>query len=151
MLVMITGGLLAADALRDRTAAAKAPAAPAHSEYKAVDASMHEFMEYHFQPTYLRLKAAMAKQPAGRAGWKPIKADAMILAEGGNLLLMRTPAKGGTDWNKWSIDVRTRGGELYRAATKSDYRSAQTHYRAMLTSCNACHKAFAKGKHQLKP
>jgi hypothetical protein len=152
-LVIVAGvGLLAADSLRSRTTAAEqAPASAAASKFQPVDDSMHEFMEYQFQPTYLRLKAAMAKPPTDRAGWKPIKADSMILAEGGNLLLIRTPAKGGAEWNKWSIAVRTRGGQLYRAAKKQDYPSAQTHYRAMLTSCNACHKVFAKGKHQLKP
>ena len=104
-----------------------------------------------FQPTYKRLKVAMTKQPADRAGWKTIKADSMILAEGGNLLLMRTPKKAGADWNRWSVEVRELGGKFYRAAKKRDYKSAKTNYVAMLKSCNACHKKFAGGKHMLKP
>src|SRR5579862_5043618 len=58
-----------------------------------VDRSMHEFMEYYFQPTYLRLKPVMAAAPADNAGWKAIKADSLLLAEGGNLLLLRTPLR----------------------------------------------------------
>jgi hypothetical protein len=152
-MVIVGGGIafLAAESSRESAADTSAAAPNPPARLQPVDESTHEFMEYFFQPTYKRLKAAMAKAPAGGAGWKTVKADSLVLAEGGNLLLMRTPPKGGADWNKRAIEVRTRGGQLYRAAKKRDHKSAQTHYRAMLTSCNACHKAFAKGKHQLKP
>ena len=33
----------------------------------------------------------MAAAPADNAGWKAVKSDALILAEGGNLLLLRQP------------------------------------------------------------
>ena len=36
-------------------------------EVVPVEESMHEFMEYVFQPTYLRLKQSMAAAPAGYA------------------------------------------------------------------------------------
>ena len=153
MLVIVGGiALVANESFLSRTATAEKAAAVAESpKFEPVDKSMHEFMEYVFQPTYKRLKVAMAKQPTGRTGWKSIKADSMILAEGGNLLLMRTPKKGGADWNKLSVAVRDLGGKFYRAAKKRDYISARTHYVAMLNSCNACHKKFADGKHMLKP
>lgn len=142
---------VAAESSRETAAGTSAAAPNPPTRLQPVDESTHEFMEYFFQPTYKRLKAAMAKAPAGGAGWKAIKADSLVLAEGGNLLLTRTPTKGGANWNKRAIEVRTRGGQLYRAAKKRDYQSARMHYQAMLTSCNACHQQFAKGKHQLKP
>lgn len=117
----------------------------------AVEDDMHEFMEYVFQPTYKRLKVAMATAPADKKGWKPIKADALILAEGGNLLLLRTPEDEGAQWEQFSLEVRKSGGELYRAAKKGDYTAAQSHYQAMIKSCNACHQEFAGGEYQLKP
>ena len=58
---------------------------------EAVEPDMHEFMEYYFQPTYRRLKETMAAAPADNAGWKAIKADSIILAESGNLLIGRGP------------------------------------------------------------
>jgi len=124
---------------------------------RAVDPSMHEFMEYVFEPAYKRLKVDMAKKPADRRGWKGIKGDAMTLAEGGNLLLHRLPEKTNAantknaDWTKYSVQVRKHGGDLYRAAKKMDYETATASYKTMLTSCNACHTQFADGKHQLKP
>ena len=114
----------------------------------AVEKSMHEFMEYYFQPTYLRLKSTMAAAPADNQGWKAIKSDSLILAEGGNLLLGRKdPAK----WNEFSIAVRESGHELYRFARKKDFAQARQAYERMLTNCNSCHKQFAGGKHILAP
>jgi hypothetical protein len=112
---------------------------------------MHEFMEYVFQPTYLRLKQSMAAAPADNAGWKGVKADSLVLAEGGNLLLLRTPEEESAAWNETSAAVRDLGGELYQAAKKKDYPTARKHYEAMLIKCNSCHDKFAGGEHQLAP
>ena len=114
-----------------------------------VEDDMHEFMEYAFQPTYRRLKASMAKAPATTSDWKAIKADLLVLAEGGNLLLIRSP--GDDTWNKLAVAVRRAGGKLYKAAGKKDLQATQASYAALLNNCNACHREFADGKHQLTP
>lgn len=137
-------------------AAPRAPAAgagsPATSQAKPepVEKDMHEFMEYVFEPTYQRLKQAIASEPDA-ARWKAIKSDALILAEGGNLLLVRTPAEDSKAWNEQSAVVRDLGGKLYAAAKKKDYKSARRDYEALLVNCNRCHTQFAKGEHQLAP
>ena len=117
--------------------------------------SMHQFMEYVFEPNYKVLKADLAVEPTedDKATWKRVKAASMMLAEGGNLLLMRKPKKEEqTDrWNELSVNVRDKGRELYKAARKKNYADVRTHYEAMLTQCNACHKEFVRGKHQLAP
>jgi hypothetical protein len=118
---------------------------------QVVEGDMHEFMEYVFQPTYKRLKVSMAAAPADNNAWKGIKSDALILAEGGNLLLLRLPEEDATDWQVLSAAVRDTGGNLYRAAKKKDFPAAQQHYQAMLKKCNACHDKFAGGEHQLLP
>jgi hypothetical protein len=116
-----------------------------------VDKSMHEFMEYFFQPTYLRLKASMAAAPSANEGWKAIKSDSLILAEGGNLLLLRTPLRDPAKWNEYSVAVRDSAGQLYKAARKKDLDACRKTYEQMLTNCNSCHKQFAGGKHMLAP
>lgn len=108
-------------------------------------------MEYFFQPTYLRLRHAIAAEPSDNSGWRGIKSDALIFAEGGNLLLLRTPPKDPAKWNESSAAVRDFGGQLYRAARKKDFDAARKAYEKMLMSCNACHKEFAGGKHILSP
>ena len=117
----------------------------------AVESNMHEFMEYVFQPTYNRLKPLMASPPAANQGWRAIKSDALILAEGGNLLLLRKPPEGQTAWGELSVAVRDAGGQLYRAARKRNFSECRRAYEQMLISCNSCHKRFAGGKHQLAP
>ena len=127
------------------------PANQKTSAGEPVEPDMHEFMEYVFQPTYKRLKQAMATEPADRSAWKTIKADSLILAEGGNLLLLHDPGKNRKEWDAHSIEVRKAGGQLYKAAKAKDFKAAQMHYQSMLKNCNACHQQFAGGKHQLKP
>jgi hypothetical protein len=114
-----------------------------------VERNMHEFMEYVLQPTYKRLKHVMAAAPAGKQEWKSIKSDALILAEGGNLLLLRKSEKSPGEWTEFSVGVRDAGGQLYRAATQKDFSASRNAYERMLSKCNSCHTRFAGGKHQL--
>lgn len=129
-----------------------AAAAPeATEEPTPVEPDMHEFMEYVFQPTFKQLKPAMAAKPENNQGWKTIKAGSLILAEGGNLLLMRQPEKDAADWTKHSVEVRDFGGKFYRAAQAKDFDAASANYKSMVQSCNACHHQFAGGEHILTP
>ena len=116
-----------------------------------VDEDMHHFMEYVFEPNYKRLRASMADAPQDKQTWKAIKGDALTLAECANLLLLRVPDEGAKDWRQQSVAVRAHGAELYQAARQSNYDSAHKAFVAMLHRCNACHKQFADGKHQLQP
>jgi hypothetical protein len=116
-----------------------------------VEDSMHEFMEYVFQPTWLRLKVSMATAPTDNKGWKALKSDSLILAESCNLLLGRKPDEHGDDWVKHAIASKTHGAALYKAAREKDFETATTAYKTMLDNCNACHKQFESGKHILQP
>lgn len=136
--------------LHSQPAAVRAASA-AKERIEAVEPDMHEFMEYYFEPSFKRLKAAMADAPTSNAGWKPIKAEGMLMAEGGNLLLVRLPEDDASDWAKHSTAVREDGGNLYRAAKAKDYSQARQHYESMVKNCNACHHQFAGGEHILEP
>lgn len=134
--------------------AADAPPAAATSPpgLEVVEPSMHEFMEYVFMPAYKRLKAAYAAGPKDKATWRPIKAEALALAESCNLLLLRKPDEGSAEeWNAHAIATRAEATKLYRAAAKLDDAAARPAYEAMLQRCNACHKQFEDGKHILTP
>jgi hypothetical protein len=92
----------------------------------------------------------MAAEPTDRNAWRAVKADSLTLAECNNLLLHRKPEQDMDAWLKLAADSRSEGGKLYQAAKTASYADAKVHYAAMLTQCNACHKQFAKGKHQLE-
>ena len=148
--ILITLGLLSSSSPSFETSRT-ALAAPPTTGPQPVDESMHHFMEYVFEPNYKRLKVSMASEPKDKQTWKGIKGDALTLAEATNLLMKRGPKQNGYAWAPLSVAVRTRGSELYQAARKSDYTAARKAYTAMLTQCNACHKQYADGKHQLQP
>jgi hypothetical protein len=135
------------------TAFASAPALRTAPDTRPVEDDMHEFMEYVFEPTYLRLKASMKDEPKDNNAWKAIKSDSLILAEGGNLLLIRLPddKEKAEVWREHSVSVRDFGGQLYRTAKKKDYEASVNHYLSMINRCNSCHDAFADGEHQLVP
>jgi hypothetical protein len=116
-----------------------------------VETNMHELMEYVFQPTFKRLKPAMAPTQAAEPAWKAIKSDSLILAESTNLLLLHTAPKEPARWNETSAAVRESASQLYRAARQRDFAASRKAYEQMLTSCNACHKEFAGGRHMLAP
>ncbi len=123
----------------------------ADNDVEPVEKSMHEFMEYVFQPTYLRLKQSMATAPADNKGWKAIKSDSLILAESCNLLFSRAPEEGRADWVAHAKASREKGAALYAAGAKKDFAAAGTAWKTMLESCNACHRQFENGKHILQP
>lgn len=118
---------------------------------EVVESSMHEFMEYVFQPTYRRLRKTMAAAPTDNKGWKAIKSDALILAESNNLLFARLPKENADDWARHSAKSRDDGGRLYKAARQKDFDAATVAWKSMLNNCNACHRQFENGKHILKP
>jgi hypothetical protein len=146
----VLGTTVVFDVHRTPAAGADLPATN-HGKPEPVEKDMHEFMEYVFEPTYQRLKQSMAADSADNNRWKAIKSDALILAEGGNLLLVRTPAEDSKAWNEHSAAVRELGGKLYAAAKNKDVKAARSNYEALLVNCNRCHTQFAKGEHQLKP
>lgn len=113
--------------------------------------SMHQFMEYVFEPNYHQLKEQLAVAQPDKAGWRVIKEGALTLAEGGNLLLLRTPDENADSWNAMSIAVRNVAGELYRAARQRKAETASQKFREMLKKCNSCHDDFAGGKYLLEP
>jgi hypothetical protein len=124
---------------------------PAKTTAVPVDITMHDFMEGVFQGPYRRLKAAIANEPKDNAGWKAVRSESLILAEGGNLLLLRKPEKDADKWAEFSTASRDAGAELFKAAKKKDFTASKKAYETMLTHCNACHKQFDNGKNQLEP
>ncbi|HQX54003.1 MAG TPA: hypothetical protein PLY87_17490 [Planctomycetaceae bacterium] len=150
MLIAIAGVRLTCTLSSSEASAGYAPIV-AVDDAAPVEDSMHEFMEYVFQPTYLRLKASMAAAPADNKGWKAIKSDSLILAESCNLLFARKPDEHAEDWVKHAIASKSSGAELYKAAKAKEFETATTAWKSMLNNCNGCHKQFEDGKHILQP
>lgn len=116
-----------------------------------VEADVHEFMEYAFEPFFKQLKASLQGPPADKKAWVPVKANALVLAESGNLLMLRGPDENKAEWNRLSAELRDQGKMLYQAAKKREFEPTKTNYMKLVTKCNACHEKFADGEHMQKP
>jgi hypothetical protein len=121
------------------------------AQVEPIEPDVHEFMEYMFEPTYQRLKGEIAKLASNESPWKALKADSLVLAEGTNLLLGRGPDEQRADWLKHAVAARHAAGEVYRSAKAKDAAKTKNAYATMIRQCNACHKHFAEGEHQLEP
>ena len=104
-----------------------------------------------FQAPYRRLKEYIANEPKDNNGWKAIRSDVLILAEGSNLLVLRKQEKDQTKWDECSVASKQAGEMAFKAAKKKNYADTRKAYETMLVHCNDCHKTFAEGKHQLAP
>ena len=120
-------------------------------ELVPVDTNMHDFMEGMFQAPYRRLKESIAAEPKDNDGWKAIRSDVLILAEGSNLLLLRKQEKDQAKWDEISLAAKQAGEMAFKAAKTKNFAESRKAYESMLVHCNDCHKAFANGKHQLAP
>lgn len=120
-------------------------------EIVPVDTNMHDFMEGMFQAPYRRLKESIAAEPKDNGGWKAIRSDVLILAEGSNILVLRKPEKDQAKWDEYSLASKQAGEMAFKAAKQKNFVETRKAYEAMLVHCNDCHKAFANGKHQLAP
>ena len=116
-----------------------------------VEQSMHELMEYVFEEPFKRLKANLPGETHDRAYFRALKSDSLILAEGGNMLLMRLPKEDAAAWAELSLAVRGEATALYQAGRAKDVDAARKLFKSMVLKCNACHDQFAAGEHQLEP
>ena len=75
----------------------------------------------------------------------------LILAEAGNLLMMRPPEQNVEDWKSHAASIRQAGGERYQAAKNKNFDLAHQKYVTLISNCNSCHDQFHNGKPNLKP
>ncbi|MBA4066332.1 MAG: hypothetical protein C0501_21980 [Isosphaera sp.] len=83
-------------------------------------------------------------KPADAEAWAFARGQALLLAETGNLLLVRPP-RTGTGQEAWlghAADLREAGSALARAAAAKDYQKARAGLAGVANVCNRCHQAF---------
>ena len=89
----------------------------------------------------------LSAKPKDADGWTFARGQALLLAEAGNLLMMRPPkAKAGEDsWLTHAGDLRESATALARAAAAKDYLQARTALAGVANACNRCHQTFRVG------
>ncbi|MDX1567450.1 MAG: hypothetical protein R3223_06595 [Longimicrobiales bacterium] len=136
--VVVSPGLVAGQASGDRESPTRsdAPAEP-----RAVG-TMLELMEKIIYPTSNTVFYAGSRTPTDDAGWSELEADALMLAESANLLMMPGRA---VDDGQWMRDARLMldaGEAAFQAAKERDVEALQALNDPLYQSCVTCHEHY---------
>jgi hypothetical protein len=80
--------------------------------------------------------------PQSDADWASVQRSAVLLAESGNVLLMRGPAGDQGDWAKDAKALVDAGAATYKAARAKDARALLAVDQPINASCVNCHKQY---------
>jgi len=134
------------------TAAAQTRRAPEllpHPEAKFVPrfeavAETKLLMEGLAHPNYRALEKHLeGKGPQDGDTWMFARGQALLIAETGNLLLLRPPRNDGRDmWMRRAMDLRASATDLSRRLANHDLQRSRTALSDLAIKCNNCHQAF---------
>ncbi len=135
LLVLLAMALTMPVGAQDR----KAPAAP-----KLVSvAETKLIMEGMTLPNYRGLARQLEKKPADVDTWTIVRGQALLVAESGNLLMLRPPKNQGQDaWMQHAAALREAGTEVGRQAANRDYDKTRLALSDLTNACNRCHQTF---------
>jgi hypothetical protein len=89
------------------------------------------------------LENILRKKPKDLENWVFARGQALLIAETGNLLMLRPPRnKGEKAWQDRAADLRTSATQLARLMAKRDYEKGRKALESLANRCNACHKTF---------
>jgi hypothetical protein len=74
--------------------------------------------------------------------WLAIQRSAVLLAESGNVLVMRGPAGGQSEWAKDARMLSDAGAAAYKAAQTKDANALMAVAQPLNAACTTCHKQY---------
>jgi hypothetical protein len=101
-------------------------------------------MEGLAQSNYRALeKHLQGRGPTDGDTWAFARGQAILIAETGNLLLLRPPRNQGRDtWMRAAMDMRQSAAALARRLANRDLERSRTALADLAVKCNACHRTF---------
>jgi cytochrome c553 len=94
-------------------------------------------------PNFKGIDRLLRQKPKDNDDWTFLRGQALLIAETGNLLLMRPPRNGGeTAWQNHAADLRAAADRMARAAAARDYEQSKVRLAELATMCNRCHQTF---------
>lgn len=109
----------------------------------AVVAETRLLMEGLAHSNYKSIQRLLKSKPADRDTWVFLRGQSLLVAETGNLLLLRPPRNSGRDtWMKMGMGMRDQAAALARAAAAQNYEQSKAELARLTDSCNRCHTTF---------
>jgi len=94
-------------------------------------------------PNFRALEGLLKKKPTEEEAWTFARGQAMLIAETGNLLMLRPPRNQGQDaWMERATELRTAAARLSRHAGDQDYERSRADLTEVANACNRCHQTF---------
>ena len=102
-------------------------------------------MEGLLLPNFKGLERNLRQRPADDTAWTFARGQALIVAETGNLLLLRPPKSSGQDvWIELAADLREKAARLARSVAAKDLEQCRTGLADLAVTCNRCHQTFGQ-------
>lgn len=115
---------------------------PAGPKLEAV-AETRLLMEGLNQANFRGLERLLKEKPAEADAWKFARGQALLIAETGNLLMLRPPKNEGQDsWMQRSTDLRAAAVALAQHAAARDFERSRAGLVSVADACNRCHQSF---------
>jgi cytochrome c556 len=101
-------------------------------------------MEGLAQPNFRSVDKLLKDEPAEAEAWQFARGQSLLIAETGNLLMLRPPKSASAEdaWMKRATDLREKATSLARATAAKDPVKGRAALLAVAVSCNRCHETF---------
>jgi hypothetical protein len=94
-------------------------------------------------PNLRGLEKILKENPRDNEAWSYARGQALLIAETGNLLMIRPPHNKGEDlWLERAQSLRSAAARLARTLAKRDFPAGRKALTALALRCNACHESF---------
>jgi hypothetical protein len=94
-------------------------------------------------PNFRGLERHLRQKPPDAETWTFVRGQALLIAESGNLLMLRPPRNAGERaWQDRAAELRALATRLARDAAARDYERCRTDLNELANACNACHQTF---------
>jgi hypothetical protein len=118
------------------------PRAKPQPQLEAV-AETRLLMEGLAQANFRGLERLLRQPPADAEAWTFARGQALLIAETGNLLMLRPPRNSGeTAWMDYAAALRDASKRLARTTADADYPRSRVALAALADTCNRCHQRF---------
>lgn len=138
LLALSTSVFVAAEAAPEKL---KAPAKVVPKFDALAETSL--LMEGLALPNYRGLEKHLKDKPGDAETWAFVRGQALLVAETGNLLMLRPPRNNGQDaWFQCATELREAAAALAKHAGNRDHDRSRTALLTVSNSCNRCHQTF---------
>jgi hypothetical protein len=94
-------------------------------------------------PNFKGLERILSQEPTEDQAWTFARGQALLLAETGNLLMLRPPRNSGEiTWMERATALRGTAAQLAETTSKKNFEGARAELRRVAENCNSCHQSF---------